>query len=129
MNLRSTQTRVGILIIALSLGSLAAVVRAAEKPPAPPAADEEFFIVSSVDLPKDQLVLKRPTEVTQLIAVSDKTVIRNEEGKTIQLKSLRAGDTVYVTFAPGTERPLLATRIRKAPMTVEELHRRYVPFQ
>jgi hypothetical protein len=129
MNLRSIQIRVGILIVALSLGLLAAVGRAAQKAPALPAANEEFFIVSSVNLQKDQIVLKRPTEVTQLVAVNNKTVILNEEGKTIQLKNLRAGDTVYVSFAPGTEQPLLATRIRKAPMTVEELHRRYVPFQ
>ncbi len=129
MSLRSIQTRVGILIVALSFGSLATTVRAAEKEPAPPAADEEFFIVSSVDLQKNQVVLKRPTEVTLLAQVSDKTVIRNEEGKTIPLKNLRAGDTVYVAFTPGTERPPLAATIRKAPMTVEELHRRYVPFQ
>jgi hypothetical protein len=129
MNLRSIQTRVGILIVALTLGSLAAVVRAAERVPAPPAADEQFFIVSSVDLQKDQIVLKRPTEVTQLVQVGDKTVIRDEEGKTIPLKTLRAGDTVYVAFAAGAESPRVAARIRKAPMTVEELHRRYVPFQ
>jgi hypothetical protein len=129
MNLRGIQTRVGILIVALCLGSLAAVARAAEKAPAPPAAGEEFFIVSSVDLQKDQIVLKRPTEVTQLVQVGDKTVIRDEEGKTIPLKTLRAGDTVYVAFAAGAENPRIAARIRKAPMTVEELHRRYVPFQ
>jgi hypothetical protein len=129
MNLRSIQTRVGILIVALSLGSLATVVRAAETAPAPPAPDEEFFIVSSVDLQKDQIVLKRPTEVTQLVQVSDKTVIRDEEGKTIPLETLRAGDTVYVAFAAGAESPRTTVRIRKAPMTVEELHRRYVPFQ
>ena len=129
MSLRSIQTRVGLLIVALSLCSLATVVRAAEKEPAPPAADEEFFIVSSVDLQKNQIVLKRPTEVTLLTQVSDKTVIRNEEGKTIPLKNLRAGDTVYVAFAAGAETPRIAARIRMAPMTVEELHRRYVPFQ
>jgi hypothetical protein len=129
MNLQRIKTYVWVFSLMFSLASFAAVVRAAEKAPAPPAANEEFFIVSSVDLQKDQLVLKRPTEVTQLVKVSDKTVIRDEEGKTIPLKTLRAGDTVYVAFAPGTERPLLATRIRKAPMTVEELHRRYVPFQ
>jgi len=129
MSLRSIQARLGILIVVLSLGSFATVVRAAEKEPARPTADEEFFIVSSVDLQKDQIVLKRPTEVTQLVQVSNKTVIRNEEGKTIPLKNLRAGDTVYVAFAAGAEAPRVAARIRKAPMTVEELHRRYVPFQ
>jgi hypothetical protein len=129
MNLRKIDTLVGVAIVMLGLALLAPVVRAAEKAPAPPAANEQFFIVSSVDLRKDQIVLKRPTEVTQLVEVNDKTVIRDEEGKTIQLKNLRAGDTVYVALAAGAEQPLLAASIRKAPMTVEELHRRYVPFQ
>lgn len=129
MSFRRIQTGVGLLFVTLSLGSLAAFVQGAEQAPAPRAADEEFFIVSSVDLQKDQLVLKRPTEVTQLVKVSDKTVIRDEDGMAIQLKNLRAGDTVYVTFAAGAAGSRVATRIRKAPMTVDELHRRYVPFQ
>ncbi|MBZ5542109.1 MAG: hypothetical protein LAO07_00330 [Acidobacteriia bacterium] len=129
MNIRRIQTGVGLLFVALSLVSLAAFVQGAEQAPAPRAADEDFFIVSSVDLKQQQIVLKRPTEVTQLVKVSDKTAIRDEEGKTIPLKTLRAGDTVYVAEATAPDGSRLATRIHKAPMTVEELHRRYVPFQ
>ena len=126
MNCRRIQTYIFVFLIALSLNALPVVALGAEKAPAPRAADEEFFIISSVDLKQQQLVLKRPTEVTELVRVSEKTIIRDEEGKTIPLKTLRAGDTVYVASAAGSR---VATRIRKAPMTVEELHRRYVPFQ
>jgi hypothetical protein len=129
MNSRKMYTCIFVFLISLAVNGLPAVLWGAEKAPAPRAADEDFFIVSSVDLKQQQLVLKRPTEVTELVRVSDKTVMRDEEGKTIQLKSLRAGDTVYVAFAAGSEGSRVATRIRKAPMTVDELHRRYVPFQ
>lgn len=128
MNLRRMQSCVLALLAGLSLGSLVHVALGAEKSSAP-AGNEDFFVISSVDVKKDQLVLKRPTEVTELVRVNDKTVMRDEEGKTIELKNLRAGDTVYVAFATGAEASRVAARIRKAPMTVEELHRRYVPFQ
>jgi hypothetical protein len=126
MNSRKMYTCIFVFLISLAVNGLPAVLWGAEKAPAPRAADEDFFIVSSVDLKQQQLVLKRPTEVTELVQVSDKTIIRDEEGKTIPLKTLRAGDTVYVASAAGSR---VATRIRKALMTVEELHRRYVPFQ
>ena len=90
---------------------------------------EEFFIVSSVDARKMQIVLKRPTEVTELIRVSEKTAYLDEQGKTIEFKSLRAGDTVYVTSSPAPDGVRIASRIRRGAMTPEELHRRYVPFQ
>jgi hypothetical protein len=129
MNCKRIQTYIFLFLIAVSLDALPARLLATDKAPAPRAADEDFFIISSVDLKQQQLVLKRPTEVTELVRVSDKTVIRDEDGKTIPLKSLRAGDTVYVAFATGSKGSRVAARIRKAPMTVEELHRRYVPFQ
>lgn len=92
-------------------------------------AREDFFIISSMDAKKAQLVLKRPTEVTELIRVTDKTVYLDEQGKAIDFKSLRAGDTVYVTSSPGPDGMRFATEIRRGPMTLEELHRRYVLFQ
>ena len=128
MIFKRTQTCTLVFLAALSLGSLAGTLLGAEKSSAS-AGDEDFFVISSVDVKKDQLVLKRPTEVTELVRVNDKTVMRDEEGKTIQLKDLRAGDTVYVAFATGAKASRVAARIRVAPMTVEELHRRYVPFQ
>jgi hypothetical protein len=90
---------------------------------------EDFFIISSVDARKRQIVLKRPTEVTELVQVSEKTIYLDEQGKAIDFKSLRAGDTVYVTSNPGPDGVRIASRIRRGPMTLEELHRRYVPFQ
>jgi hypothetical protein len=90
---------------------------------------EDFFIISSVDARKRQIVLKRPTEVTELIQVSEKTVYLDEQGKAIEFKSLRAGDTVYVTSNPGPDGVRIASRIRRGTMTLEDLHRRYVPFQ
>ena len=87
---------------------------------------DEFFIISSVDASKKQLVLKRPTEVTELMQVTDSTVCLDEQGKPLPFKELRAGDTVYVTCTRGRAGPPIATRIRRAPMTVGELHRRYL---
>ena len=93
------------------------------------SAGEEFFIISSVDAKNHQIVLKRPTEVTELVVVNEKTVYQDEDKEAIEFKDLRAGDTVWVSFAKSSERSRLVARIRKGPMTVEELHRRYVQFQ
>lgn len=104
---------------------------------------EQFFLISSVDAKKHQIVLKAPTEVTELARVTDKTVYRDEQGKPMQFKDLRAGDTVYVVLSPaGSFRPSgstassaageglrVVTRIRKGEMTPEELHRRYLRFK
>ncbi len=88
---------------------------------------EEFFITTSVDAAKHQLVLKRPTEVTLLIQTNDQTAITGENGEHLNVSDLRTGDTVFVTFKASTNPPL-AQRIRKAPMTVAELHRRYLNY-
>jgi hypothetical protein len=109
-----------LLTLAAACGSLAATR------PAEASSQEQFFIISSVDAARHQLLLKKPTEVTEVVMLDAKTVCLNEAGKTIDFTALRAGDTVYVTFASGSDRVPLARRIRKAPMTVEELHRRYL---
>jgi len=88
--------------------------------------EEQFYIISSVDQKKKELVLKLPTEVTQLMRLADNTTYLGEDGKPIEFTSLRAGDTVYITSERGTDGVLIARRIRKSPMTVEELHRRYL---
>ena len=87
---------------------------------------EEFFIISSVDLKKNEMVLKRPTEVTELVRVGDQSVYLDANGKPLRFQDLRAGDTVYVTFAGSPDGPAIARRIRKGPMTAEELRRRYL---
>jgi len=87
---------------------------------------EEFFIISSVNSSKQQLVLKRPTEVTLLVRVNEKTAYLDQQGRPLQLKDFRAGDTVYVGSRSSAEGPPLVTRIRKGLMTLEELRHRYL---
>jgi len=98
------------------------------RPHAGAAAGEEFFLISSVDAKKQQLVLKRPTEVTELVRVTDKAAFLDEQGNPLELKDLRSGDTVYVTLVTGVGGSRVAVRIRKGLMTVEELHRRYLKY-
>lgn len=86
---------------------------------------DEFFIISSVDPAKNQLLLKQPTEVTELVRVSDATTYLDKDGKPLKLADLRAGDTVYVTLNRAGAIPS-ASRVRKGPMTTEELRRRYL---
>ncbi len=113
-----------VMLASLWLGSS---LSGATHDPDPAAASEEFFIVSSVHTEKKQLVLKRPTEVTVLMLVNEKTVYLDERGKPLNFSELRAGDTVYVTSTPSSEAGvLLASRIRKGAMTLEELRRRYL---
>jgi hypothetical protein len=120
-----------IRFLTVSLGLLIALALAV---PAPAdqkksaASNDEFFIVSSVDLLKHQLVLKRPTEVTVLMHVDDKTAYLDANGKPLRLTDLRAGDTVYVNATVGSDGEFLARRIRKGPMTVQELHKRYLNY-
>jgi len=89
------------------------------------ASGEQFFIISSVDTAKKQLLLKQPTEITEVVQVNDQTHYVDSTGKPIPLAALRAGDTVYITTAR-TQAGKVATSIRKGPMTVEELHKRYM---
>jgi hypothetical protein len=88
------------------------------------AVTDDFFIVSSVDVAQKRLVLKRPSEVTVLVRVTEKTSYRSEQNRPLQLGDLRAGDTVFIRLGTGTESDL-AKSVRRGPMTVEELHRRY----
>jgi hypothetical protein len=89
---------------------------------------EEFFIISSVDTSKSQLLLKRPTEVTLLMKVGDKTQIQDEKGKPVHLSDLRAGDTVWVISVAGDNNQPLASRIRRGPMTVDDLHKYFLDY-
>ena len=86
---------------------------------------EEFFIVSSVDITKRQLLLKEPTEITQLIQVNDKTRYIDRTGKAMQYGDLRAGDTNYIRSTT-TSAGRVAMSIRKGPMTLQELQRHYL---
>ncbi len=86
----------------------------------PPA--DEFFIISSVDAPRSRIVVKRPNETTMVVRVTPQTAITGERSEKLALHDLRAGDTIYAVIASGT-----AVRIRRGPMTVDELRRRYLP--
>lgn len=121
-NLARVSVLFAIVLVALPL-------RSEDKSKSAPPADEEFFIISSVDAQKQRIVLKRPTEVTELDQINEKTAYRDEQGKAIEFKNLRSGDTVYVASSRGPDAIRIASLIRKGPMTVEELHRRYLPFK
>ena len=123
--MKSPTLRMTLAMIVLVFATLLATSAAPEHGKA--TAGGEFFIISSVDSSKKQLVLKRPTEVTELMAVTDSTVFVDERGKPLQFKELRAGDTVYVASSVRRDGPPVALLIRRAPMTLEELHRRYLP--
>lgn len=92
-----------------------------------PSSGEDFFIIASVDLAKSQLLLKRPTEVTTLLNINSQTKFLDAAGKPIQASDLRTGDTVWVT-ASGKGQDVTASRVRKGPMTVAELHQRYLDY-
>jgi hypothetical protein len=87
---------------------------------------DSFFIVSSVDVKKNQIVLKLPTEVTQVVEVTPASTYRDEAGKPLKFGDLRAGDTVYATLRRNANGALVVVSIRRGPMTLEELRRRYL---
>jgi hypothetical protein len=118
---------VALLLWGFLTSCTAATAIAAEpSAPAPPA--DEFFIVSSVNADKGTMVVKRPTETTLTIRVTPKTRCRNEKGEPIGFTDLRAGDTVFVASERDSSGQPAASSIRLGPMTVEELHRRYLRF-
>jgi hypothetical protein len=88
-------------------------------------AQGDFFIVSSIDLAKSQILLKRPTEVTALMRVDRETRYLEERGNPIRLADLRAGDTVYILSKSSGSQPLAVT-IHKGPMTLDVLRERFL---
>ncbi len=113
------------LIVALLAGiALAANASAQSKKN---SSGEEFFIVASLDQQKSQLLLKRPSEVTVLLKVGDKTQLADETGKPLKLTDLRAGDTVWVISSGDPSAPA-AVHIRKGQMTLADLHRYYLDY-
>jgi hypothetical protein len=93
---------------------------------AAPAPRDEFFIVSSIDVPHGRIVLKRPTDVTVPMRVNDRTDLRDEQGRPLRFMDLRSGDTAWITSSRGADGELTAVTVRLGPMTVEELQRRYL---
>ncbi len=87
---------------------------------------EEFFLISSVDKEKSELLLKRPTEVTVLMKITERTKYEDEAGKALKLSDFRAGDTVWISYSRAANSDWSISRIRKGPMTVELLRRLYL---
>ncbi len=113
-----------VLAGVLSLPAARPAAAAETRSPAPSA--EEFFIVSSVNADKGTMVVKRPTETTLTIQVTPKTRCRGEKGEAIRFTDLRAGDTVFIASEPDLSGHPAASSIRRGPMTLEELRRRYL---
>jgi hypothetical protein len=86
------------------------------------APRDEFFIISSVDASHGRIVVKRPTEVTAVLTVPLTATLKGERGETLHIADLRSGDTIYAVLNPS----LIVTSIRRGPMTVDELRRRYL---
>jgi hypothetical protein len=91
------------------------------------ASGEQFFIVASLDLQKQQLLLKYPTEVTLLVKATPQTTFVNDSGQPMKLADLRAGDTVWLT-STGSSADATALKVRKGQMTVADLHRYYLDY-
>ena len=117
--------RIALLVFATLLNCGLRLTAQSGKAAANTNGAEEFFVVSSVDIAKGQLLLKRPTEITELLQVDDKTRYTAKNGKAIQFADLRAGDTVYIR-STSTPAGKLAVSVRRGPMTLEELHRHYL---
>ena len=90
------------------------------------AAADEFFLISSLDLARGMIVVKRPTEVTLILRVDAATRCRGENGRPMRLSDLRAGDTVFVISDRDSAGQLVARSVRLGGMTVPELQRRYL---
>ena len=117
--------RVVAIVFATVVSCVFSVAAQSSKATASTNGGEEFFIVSSVDITKKQLLLKEPTEITQLIQVNDKTRYVEKDGKPMQFGDLRAGDTIYIR-STATSAGRVAVSIRKGPMTLQELQRHYL---
>lgn len=91
------------------------------------AAGEEFFIIASIDQTRSQVLLKHPTEVTELMQLTPKTKYLDENDQPVHLQDFRAGDTVWVLSSGNGVEPN-AVRIRKGQMTVADLHRYYLDY-
>jgi hypothetical protein len=118
--------RVSIICFALLAGLLTSATAFAQGKKN--SSGEAFFMISSVNVPKSQILLKRPTEVTLLMKLNDKTQIHDENGKSLHLSDLHAGDTVWVKSSESEKDQPLALSIRKGPMTVQDLHRYYLDY-
>ncbi|HKV28298.1 MAG TPA: hypothetical protein VJN90_08530 [Candidatus Acidoferrales bacterium] len=90
------------------------------------AQGEEFFIISSVDLQKRQVVLMRPTQLTVVATIGPQTNYVGEKGRALNVKAMKAGDTVWAITKPAPDGSVTAVRLRQGAMTPAELHKLYM---
>jgi hypothetical protein len=122
---KKTVRHVTSLVSALAMALGLSVAGWAAQSSRAPSGNDEFFIVTSTNMPKHQLVLKLPTEVTMRMYVNDKTRVIGENGKSMPVSQLQAGDTAFITYVRGSEGPT-AVEIRLGPMTWSILQQRYL---
>lgn len=89
---------------------------------------EQFYVISSVDMQKHQVVFMRPTQLTVVATTNDQTVYLGEQGQKLSLKDLRAGQTVWATLRKDKSGAESVVKIREGAMTVAELHRLYLDY-
>ena len=92
------------------------------------AQGEEFFIVSSVNLQKHQVVLMRPTQLTVVATIGPQTSYIGEKGQKLDVKAMKAGDTVWAITKAASDGSVIAVRLRQGAMTPAELHKLYLPL-
>ena len=93
----------------------------------PTPAGEHYFIIGSVDQSQQQILLKRPSEITLLLKVSPETKFVSESGKPLKLSDFRAGDTAWVTYS-GTGSDATAVHVRAGGMSVSDLHKYFLDY-
>ncbi len=123
MNKKLLSSALFAVLVAMILSTGSAAL-AARKAASARETRNEFFIVSEVRLKRHQLVLELPTQITKVMFLNDKTVFENKQGRRLPLTDMRAGDTVYVTYAQESGNAVALT-IRQGPMTVAILRQRY----
>lgn len=92
------------------------------------AAADEFFVISSIDRTKNNLVLLQATEISEIMSITPKTQYFDEKGKALKLTDLRSGDTVWIVAHKNSDGSVSADKVSKGTMTVAELRQRYVPY-
>ncbi|HEV3220117.1 MAG TPA: hypothetical protein VGZ48_10125 [Candidatus Acidoferrales bacterium] len=116
-----------VAALCAALLMLTVVSANAQTPPPATKFADEFFVVSSVDRTHNALILLAPTEIAQVFQVTDKTQFFDENGKSLKLGDLRAGDTIFVTSHTNSDGTFTLDRVHKGEMTVAQLRLRYLP--
>jgi len=95
----------------------------------PTAKGEHYYLVGSVDQSpqQQQILLKKPNEITLLLKVTPDTKFTSENGKPLKISDFRAGDTVWVTYK-GTGTDASAATVRAGGMSVADLHRYFLNY-